>query len=92
MGGVNRLAVASLIVLALALSGCVTDAERAAQAASDDKDCRSYGAQPGTSEYYQCRMAKSERRDVINSIEEEQQRQASERLIEVGTSLMANGH
>jgi hypothetical protein len=42
---------------ALALSGCVTAEEMAAQ---DSKDCHSYGAATGTNAYFQCRMIKSQ--------------------------------
>jgi hypothetical protein len=42
------------------LSGCVTAEQRmqmaAAQNAADDQRCRSYGAEPGTPAYTQCRM------------------------------------
>ena len=42
---------------ALALSGCVTAEEMAAQ---DSEDCHSYGAATGTDAYFQCRMVKSQ--------------------------------
>ncbi len=49
-----------LIVLAasISLAGCAEyQAEQAAQiAASDDAQCASYGARPGTDAYIQCRM------------------------------------
>jgi hypothetical protein len=42
---------------ALSLSGCVTAQEMERQvAAKDDRDCKSYGAAPGTDGYFQCRM------------------------------------
>jgi hypothetical protein len=44
---------------ALALSGCVTAEEMAAQ---DSEDCHSYGAATGTDAYFQCRMVKSQQR------------------------------
>jgi hypothetical protein len=43
--------------VALALSGCVTAEEMAAQ---DSEDCHSYGAATGTDAYFQCRMVKSQ--------------------------------
>ena len=52
-------------ILVLALSGCAAyqqrqleqaQAQAAAQAANDDAQCRSYGAEPGSSVYVQCRM------------------------------------
>jgi hypothetical protein len=42
---------------ALALSGCVTAEEMAAQ---DSDECHSYGAETGTDAYFQCRMAKTQ--------------------------------
>ena len=42
---------------ALALSGCVTAEEMAAQ---DSDDCHSYGAETGTDAYFQCRMVKAQ--------------------------------
>jgi hypothetical protein len=49
--------------VALALSGCVTAEEMAAQTASaDDTECHSYGAATGTDAYFQCRMVKSQQR------------------------------
>jgi hypothetical protein len=42
---------------ALALSGCVTAEEMAAQ---DSEDCHSYGAETGTDDYFQCRMVKAQ--------------------------------
>ena len=41
---------------ALALSGCVTAEEMAAQ---DSEGCHSYGAATGTDAYFQCRMVKA---------------------------------
>ena len=57
-------------IAALALSGCVTAEEMAAQraefkaqvATADDSDCRSYGAEQGTPVYVQCRMVKDQQR------------------------------
>ena len=56
--------------MALALSGCVTAEQMAAQraeftaqvATADDSECRSYGAEPGTPVYVQCRMIKDQQR------------------------------
>jgi hypothetical protein len=42
---------------ALALSGCVTAEEMAAQ---DSEDCHSYGAATATDAYFQCRMVKTQ--------------------------------
>ena len=59
-----------LLGLPLALSGCVTAEEMAAQraefkaqiATADDSECRSYGAEQGTPVYVQCRMVKEQQR------------------------------
>ena len=59
-----------LLGLPLALSGCVTAEEMAAQraefkaqvATADDSECRSYGAEQGTPVYVECRMVKEQQR------------------------------
>jgi len=43
-----------IIAIAGCLSGCVHTGEEVANA--DDTKCRSYGIQPGTQPYVQCRM------------------------------------
>jgi hypothetical protein len=55
-----RLSVFTLL-LCLGLAGCVTSQDIAA---SDDDACRSYGAEPGTQAYFQCRMAKDQQRQA----------------------------
>lgn len=44
---------APIALCALLLSGCVSVEERRAM---DDSQCQSYGAEPGTEAYVQCRM------------------------------------
>ena len=66
---------------ALALGGCVTAEEMAAQ---DDHDCRSYGAGPGSSAYFQCRMVKDDRH-TANAAAQAQVAQ------EMGTAMMIAG-
>jgi len=44
---------APIAICALLLSGCVSVEERRAM---DDSQCQSYGAEPGTEAYVQCRM------------------------------------
>ncbi|MEJ0093835.1 MAG: hypothetical protein WDN46_10440 [Methylocella sp.] len=34
---------------------------------SDDESCISYGAEPGTQEYFQCRMMKDQQRQANNT-------------------------
>jgi hypothetical protein len=43
------------------LSGC---ASRQEIAAADDNDCASYGAQPGSQAYFQCRMMKDQQHNA----------------------------
>jgi hypothetical protein len=61
----NKLTIC-LLGLPLALTGCSTPEELAAQraqiAAADDSECRSYGAEQGTPVYVQCRMLKDQQR------------------------------
>lgn len=66
------------IVLSLGatIAGCASPSERAALAQkeaaeraaliqnTDDQECRSYGAQPGTQPYFQCRMMKDQQRQA----------------------------
>jgi hypothetical protein len=49
--------IATMTVLALALSGCMTAEQRAA---ADDSYCRSIGARPGTPIYVECRLRRDE--------------------------------
>jgi hypothetical protein len=66
----TKILMVCLLGLPLALSGCVTAEEMAAQraefkaqvATADDSECRSYGAEPGTPVYVQCRMTKDQQR------------------------------
>jgi hypothetical protein len=47
------------IGLLLVLTACATAPQPTAEQV-DDAQCRSYGAQPGTQAYFQCRMAKDQ--------------------------------
>jgi hypothetical protein len=63
-------------IAALALSGCVTAEEMAAQnTRADDSDCRAYGAAPGSQEYFQCRMTKSQTRTYVQTVQAEAARE-----------------
>jgi hypothetical protein len=64
-------ATAGAFMLALALIGCAGNkaeqqaqaaAEARAVAANEDSECRSYGAEPGSPAYVQCRMNFSNQR------------------------------
>ena len=61
----NRYPIIAACILALTLAGCAAyeqqqreqaQAQANAQAASDDAQCQSYGAPPGSPSYVQCRM------------------------------------
>jgi hypothetical protein len=60
-------------VLTALLQGCVSaekretraTAERTRIAAEEDAQCRSYGAEPGTQPYFQCRMALHQQKTAI---------------------------
>jgi hypothetical protein len=71
-----------LLGLPLALSGCMTTEQRAElraqNAAADDSECRSYGAEKGSDLYFQCRMIKGERHEQAEAAaESERQRRIS---------------
>jgi hypothetical protein len=72
---------AALVAGPLALSGCVTAEEMAAQ---DSEDCHSYGAATGTDAYFQCRMVKSQQH-----IEASERTQAQ---IQQGLDIIAANH
>jgi hypothetical protein len=61
----------AIIAMAATLSGCAEyqarrDQERAqAIAANDDAKCRSYGVEPGSQAYFQCRMNLDNQRAAI---------------------------
>jgi hypothetical protein len=79
--------VAAILAAGLALSGCVTAEEMAAQVA-DDGDCRSYGAEPGSQAYFQCRMTKSQQHDYVAAI----QRQQANEQMNRGFAIIAANH
>lgn len=55
-------------ILCVLLSGCMTAAEReAAIERRDDDACQSYGAEPGSQAYFQCRMMKDQQRQANNT-------------------------
>ncbi len=57
-----------VFAVAFSCSACMNAEERsAAIAASDDSACQSYGAQPGSEAYFQCRMAKDQQRQANNA-------------------------
>jgi len=62
-----------IVLMALPLAGCLitTYAEdRAALAAKDDAECRSYGAQPGSSTYVECRAARASAHEMASATED----------------------
>jgi hypothetical protein len=82
-------------IAALALSGCVTAEEMAAQradfkaqvATADDSDCRSYGAEQGTPVYVECRMVKDQQRIQQTAAAQA----AANEQFNHGMCMMANG-
>lgn len=50
----KKVLIAVALISGAGMSGCVTTAEM------DDHDCQSYGANPGSPAYYQCRMIKDD--------------------------------
>jgi hypothetical protein len=80
---------ACLIALAAALGGCASVEEEAASyAPADDAACRDYGAQPGTSAYYSCRMSKNRDHQFNAQVEHARRQQASEDLMVIGAQMM----
>jgi hypothetical protein len=84
-----------MLGLPLALSGCVTAEELAAQraeftaqvASADDSECRSYGAEQGTPVYVECRMIKDQQRAQALVAAQA----ASARQFNCGLGMMAAG-
>lgn len=69
-------------IMGVNLGGCLTGEETRQQwAASDDAKCRSFGAIPGTDQYFQCRMSADQMR-----VADEQQRRAA--MGQMGTQLL----
>ena len=58
-------------LVALALSGCMTNEERlAARNAKDDQKCVSFGAQPGTDAYISCRAQLDSARTTAGAMQD----------------------
>jgi hypothetical protein len=53
------------------LAGCFRSSEevRAELAAKDDQECRSYGAQPGSPAYVQCRATRASAHETADAME-----------------------
>ena len=82
------LAIAAALA-SLTLGGCVTASEYTAQvAAADDGDCRSYGAEPGSQAYFQCRMTKSQSHEYVAAV----QRQQANDQMNRGFAIIAANH
>jgi hypothetical protein len=57
---------AFVLIAAVNLAGCSSKMPTAQDvAAIDDAACRSYGAQPGTQAYFECRMAKDRQNTAL---------------------------
>ena len=78
--------VLSVAIIGLALAGCVSPQQMAAQqSASDDAECRQIGARPGTDIYVQCRMFKQQQR----TRKAEADAASSAALLAYGSQMMA---
>jgi hypothetical protein len=69
----NVLKVLFVLLVTCTLAGCKNAAERAAEEAAlaekDDRECVSYGAQPGTQPYIDCRLKLKEiRQSAENAV------------------------
>jgi hypothetical protein len=87
----------TIAILAIALSGCAEyrarmqaqrDAQPAAQNVSDDRQCRDYGAQPGTQPYFDCRMSLNVMRTQTEAMREAQRQEGYRQMVVTGTQLM----
>jgi hypothetical protein len=82
----------------LIVGGCASQEEitarRAAKEASinaqDDSKCRSYGVEPGSQGYFQCRMILNQQRVDKAALDKAMDEQRSLALMEAGFSMMAN--
>lgn len=58
----------AIAIAAIALCGCLSPQEQAASdAAYFDTQCRSYGAEPGSDNYFQCRFVLQQQLDARRS-------------------------
>jgi putative aminopeptidase FrvX len=73
-----RLAIIAVTLPLAALAGC---ASRAELARLDDEKCQSYGAQPGSAAYVQCRTQLDTTRTVARAMDDE-----------AGTIALSNVH
>ena len=84
-------------IVASVLTANATNQQQVAEPNPDDVKCRSYGATPGTQEYFQCRMTLDQNRTQMQALRELQQQQIQERnkqrrlcIIQRGLCLLAN--
>jgi hypothetical protein len=83
----------SVLLTLFALGGCVTAEEMAAQqAAADDAKCRSFGAQPGSKPYLDCRLELERNRANVAAASaigsEAAQQQNSAAMMAIGARMM----
>jgi outer membrane biogenesis lipoprotein LolB len=89
-----RFVVAALGVLFLV--GCASQeqirarqaAAQAAAEAKEDQTCRSYGAQPGTQAYFQCRMTLNQQKATAEAIAEANRQATYSRMMDAGVDMM----
>lgn len=83
----------------LVLCGCASQeeirAKRAAQeakvSAQEDAKCRSYGVEPGSQEYFQCRMTFNQNRAEMAALDAAAHERRRLMLMQTGFEMMANG-
>ena len=70
--GVSRAMQVSLwaLLAGLTLSSCMTEADRVAQNAQDDRQCLSYGAKKGSDAYVACRSQLASAHTTAEAIED----------------------
>jgi uncharacterized protein YceK len=84
---------ACFIALAAALSGCASvEQEAASYAEADAAACQDYGARPGTSAYYTCRMSKNREHQFNAQIQRERIERFGQDLQVTGAEIMRDGY
>jgi hypothetical protein len=79
-------------LLSLLLVGCVSQeqirARQAAAEAAEDAKCRSYGAQPGTQQYFECRMTINQQKATAEAIAEANRQATYSQMMTTGGAMM----
>jgi hypothetical protein len=95
--------IVGVLAITAILQGCVSAekreaearAQRARIATEEDAQCRSYGAQPGTQPYFQCRLTLHQQRTALAAAaqmqEDANRSDASIAMMGMGTQIMRGG-